>query len=256
MHFQQAIVRQPSPSIAKGLTTSSELGEVNYHKACQQHKHYIDALKSCGLSVITLGALDDFPDACFVEDPAIVTPEFALCTRPGAPSRLDEIAYIEPVLAEFYPDRLHYINDPGLLDGGDVLQVDRHFYIGLSKRTNQSGAEQLMAILSQYNYQSSIVPFDGMLHLKTGVSYLADQTVLMQKQLIDSPAFQDFRKIIVDDDEAYAANSLMINHKMLMPAGFDRTISAVEQAGYDVIPVDVSEFQKIDGGLSCLSLRF
>ncbi|WP_367606169.1 dimethylarginine dimethylaminohydrolase family protein [Legionella sp. W05-934-2] len=256
MYFHRAIVRTPSQSIAKGLTSSAELGVVDYSNACQQHHNYVDALKCCGLEVTTLGALDDFPDACFVEDPAVLTPEFALCTRPGAPSRMDEVAFIEPLLAELYPQNLHHIQSPGFLDGGDVLQIERHFYIGLSARTNLAGAEQLIAILKQYDYQASIVSFENMLHLKTGVSYIANQTLLIQHHLVDCPTFNEFHKIIVEPEESYAANSIMINDKMLMPAGFPRTIKAVEQAGYAVIPVDLSEFRKIDGGLSCLSLRF
>lgn len=256
MQFTQAIVRLPSPSIMKGLTTSAELGAVDYQKACFQHQQYIETLQGCGLEVTILEPLDDFPDACFVEDPAILCQSMAIVARPGAPSRLQEVDFIEPILHQLFADKTYSIQAPAYLDGGDILQIENHFYIGLSARTNHEGAKQFSDLVSQENYTSSIVEFDNMLHLKTGISYIGNQCILINNSIADHPEFLSFDKIIVDEDEAYAANAIRVNDFFIMAKGFAKTIKRVKEKGFQVLEVDVSEFRKIDGGLSCLSLRF
>jgi dimethylargininase len=252
--FRNAIVRKPCREMVNGLTTA-ELGKPDYIKALEQHSRYVDILKECGLQVSVLEADSNFPDSTFIEDVAICTPICAIVTNPGASSRNGEKHSIKPVLQNFYT-AVEEIVDPGTLDAGDVMMVNNHFYIGISERTNHAGAEQLISILQKYKMTGSKVPLKEMLHLKTGLSYLEQNILLISGEFVHNPEFQKFSKITVDGNELYAANSLWINGTVLVPKGFDGTKNKIEKAGYKTIEVDVSEFQKLDGGLSCLSLRF
>ena len=237
-----------------GLTSAS-LGKPDYDRALEQHASYVEALQACGLEVRVLEADPRFPDSVFVEDVALCTPACAIITNPGAPSRNAEKEEMKPVLEQYY-DTIESIVWPGTLDAGDVMMAGNHFYIGNSERTNRAGAGQLIGILENYGMTGSVVPLSRMLHLKSGVSYLESDRLLISGEFINHPAFRDFQKIEVDPGESYAANSLWINSRVLVPAGFPRTLDKIEQAGYPTIILDVSEFQKLDGGLSCLSLRF
>ncbi|MCK4991597.1 MAG: hypothetical protein KAS29_13965, partial [Bacteroidales bacterium] len=209
----------------------------------------------CGLNVKVLEADSQFPDSVFVEDVALCTSECAIVTNPGAPSRNGEKIKIRPVLESFYT-QVESIKSPGSLDAGDVMMVGKHFYIGISQRTNTQGAEQLIAFLGRYGMTGTLVPLKEMLHLKSGLSYLEQNLLLITGEFINHSAFADFQKIEVDPDESYAANSLWVNSSVLVPAGFPKTRKKIEQAGYRTKVLDVSEFRKLDGGLSCLSLRF
>ncbi|MBE9518987.1 MAG: N(G),N(G)-dimethylarginine dimethylaminohydrolase [Bacteroidetes bacterium] len=252
--FKNAIVRKPCPEIISGLTSVS-LGKPDYNKALDQHAGYVEALRSCGLNVKVLEADSQFPDSVFVEDVALCTSECAIVTNPGAPSRNDEKLEMNAVLKSFYK-HIEAIEAPGTLDAGDVMMVGKHFYIGISERTNGQGAEQLISYLERYGMTGSMVPLKEMLHLKSGLSYLEQNHLLITGEFINHPAFADFQKIKVDPDESYAANSLWVNSTVLVPAGFPRTLAKIKQAGYHTLILDVSEFRKLDGGLSCLSLRF
>jgi dimethylargininase len=252
--FTHAIVRKPCPAMVNGLTTAG-LGKPDYQKALIQHNMYVDALKECGLHVTVLNGDNEYPDSTFIEDIALCTRSCAIITNPGAPSRNGETRAMKPILQEFYKN-IEEIRSPGTLDAGDVMMVDNHFYIGISERTNQEGAEQLITILRKYTMTGSKVPLKKMLHLKTGLSYLERNNLLISGEFISHPAFTEFSKIIVDEVEQYAANSLWINGNVLVPQGFHQTKTKIEQAGYTTIELDVSEFRKLDGGLSCLSLRF
>ncbi|SDO02793.1 dimethylarginine dimethylaminohydrolase family protein [Alkalicoccus daliensis] len=254
MNITQVIVKKPSSSYVNGLTTAS-LGKADFPRALEQHDKYVAALKTAGVKVKESAAEEAYPDAVFVEDPAIVTNSFAVITRPGADSRKGETTAIEKVLKEFH-ERIYYIEAPGTLEGGDVLQAENHFYIGLSTRTNREGAEQLQEILKQEGYTASLVEVKEFFHLKTGISYLGEGRVLAAGEFIDHPAFQEYEQITVLPEEEYAANCVRINDEVLIPAGFSDTRKKIEAAGYQVIPLEMSEFQKQDGGLSCLSLRF
>jgi len=253
-NFKQTIVRKPGKSYVNGLT-SSNLGKPDYEKALQQHQGYIEVLKKCNVEVEVLEADEDFPDSCFVEDPAVVTEKVAVVTNPGAESRNGEKIDMKRVLQKFYSN-IEEIQAPGTLEGGDILRVRDHFYIGVSCRTNQAGAEALSDILSKYGYSSTLVPLAKFFHLKTGIAYLGNNDLLVAGEFIDHPVFKDFNKIIVSDEEEYAANCIAINDYVLLPKGFPQTKEKIENAGYQVIEVELSEFQKQDGGLSCLSLRF
>jgi dimethylargininase len=159
------------------------------------------------------------------------------------------------ILTDLY-ESVQLIEDPGTLEAGDVMMVGQHYYIGISERTNLNGAQQLISVLSKFGLNGSTVPLKNILHLKSGVSYLENNNMLITNSLKDFPDFQKFNLIMVDDDESYAANSLWINDNVLVPKGFPKTKDKIESAGYKTIEVDVSEFRKLDGGLSCLSLRF
>jgi len=240
--------------MVNGISTAN-LGRPDYQKALAQHLDYIEALKECGLQVTVLSPDENFPDSTFVEDAALMTPHCAILTNPGAPSRTLETQSMLVVIREFYAD-VEMIEAPGTLEGGDVMMVGEHFYIGLSERTNQAGAEQMINILERYGMKGSVVDLAEVLHLKTGLGYLEDNNLLACGEFLSKPEFQQYNLLRVDHEEAYAANSVWVNGTVLVPAGFPKTSNLIASAGYKVREVDVSEFQKLDGGLSCLSLRF
>ncbi len=254
MRFSHAIVRTPGDSFAQGLT-GADLGLPELERARAQHRAYIAALIKCGLDVTVLAAEERFPDATFVEDVAVVTDRVAVVTNPGAPSRNGEADLIRSALEGRFP-AVERITAPGTLDGGDVMQVDTHFFIGLSARTNAEGAAQLSRILSVHGFTAETVPLKSLLHLKTGVAYLGGSTLLAAGELVDHPAFAGYRVVSVPAGETYAANCLCINERILVADGFDATHRMLTAMGYEFIPLAMSEFQKMDGGLSCLSLRF
>lgn len=253
MHFTKAIVRTPCERIAEGLS-SANLGKPDHKLALIQHEQYIRALKDCGLEVIVLPPNNDFPDSTFVEDTALLTPELAVVTNPGVPSRKGEIAAMHEVLTELY-NNIEFIREPGTLEAGDVMMAGKHFYIGLSDRTNTEGAIRLSSILEKHGMTSGMVEIAEMLHLKSGISYLENNTMLAVNALYMHPAFRSMHIIPVPENEAYAANSLWINNIVLVPDGYPVTLQNIRDTGYETIVLDMSEFRKLDGGLSCLSLR-
>jgi len=252
--FTKAIVRTPCRSMVDGLS-SANLGRPDYQNAILQHADYVDALKECGLQVTVLPADENFPDSTFVEDVALMTPHCAILTNPGAPSRRLETRSILETIHEFYSN-VELIDAPGNIEAGDIMMVRDHYYIGLSERTNQNGAEQMIAILESYGMQGSVVELTEVLHLKTGLGYLENNNLLACGEFLSKPEFQQYKLLKVSPEEAYAANSVWINGTVLTPKGFPKTRSLIESAGYKIREVNVSEFQKLDGGLSCLSLRF
>jgi dimethylargininase len=252
--FSRALVRTPGRSLVDGLTTAN-LGKPKYHKALDQHAAYIDALKACGLEVTVLPLLEDFPDSCFIEDVALLTPHCAIITRPGAPSRMGEIKGMHEILSQYY-DAIEQIQEPGTVEGGDILTVGSHSYIGLSARTNAEGARQMIDYLDRVGLSGSTIPLREILHLKTGIAYLEQNTLAACGEIHSRQEFSDFRILPIPEEESYAANCIWVNGTVLVPEGFPRTSEIIQQAGYAVLEVDVSEFQKLDGGLSCLSLRF
>ncbi len=251
--FTHAFTRLPGENFANGLTTAS-LGLPNYELILKQHQAYRQALLSVGLDVVVLPAEPDYPDAYFVEDPAIVTPNIAVMTRSGAPSRQGEGKSLEPFLEYYRP--IFHIQPPGTVDGGDILMVGNNFFIGLSERTNAEGAAQLAALLAAAGHRSETVPVAGGLHLKSGVNYVGSETLLVDKTLAGHQAFAHYDKIVLDDDEQYAANTLWVNDALLMPKGFPKTYASLAHLGLKIIELDVSEVRKMDGGLTCMSLRF
>ena len=252
--FTNAIVRKPCREMVNGLTTA-KLGKPDYIKALEQHSRYVDILKECGLFVTVLDGDNKYPDSTFIEDVALCTSQFATITNPGAMTRNGEKHGIRKALQEFY-NNIEEIKYPGTLDAGDVMMVDNHFYIGISERTNHDGADQLINFLQNKNMTGFKIPMKKMLHLKTGLSYLEQNNLLISGEFVYNPEFEKYSRIVVGEKEQYAANSLWINGKVLVPRGYHETKNKIENAGYTTIEIDVSEFQKLDGGLSCLSLRF
>lgn len=252
--FTKAIVRKPCKNMVNGITSAS-LGTPNFLNATIQHENYVNVIRKLGLQVEVLESNEQFPDSVFVEDTALLTPSFAVITNPGALSRNGEIAAMEIELKKFFPT-IDHINFPGTLDAGDVMMVGKHFYIGLSLRTNRTGAEQLIYILKKYGFTGSTISLKSVLHLKTGVSYLDNNYLLACGEFLTKTDFGKYHIIEVPMAESYAANSLWINGSVLVPKGFPKTLNLIKREGFSTIEVDVSEFRKLDGGLSCLSLRF
>jgi dimethylargininase len=252
--FSNAIVRLPCERIAEGLSTAS-LGKPDYVTALKQHSKYVETLRQSGLKVRILERADGFPDSTFIEDVALCTPACAVITCPGAESRRGEITGMRQVLEEYF-DSIEEIIFPGTLEAGDIMNAGDNYYIGISERTNIEGATQLMTILSKYGMKGTTIPLKNLLHLKSGVAYLDNNNLLLTREFIRTGEFSRFNRIFVDPEENYAANSLWINGTVLVPEGFPSTRDKIEKAGYKTITLEVSEFRKIDGGLSCLSLRF
>jgi dimethylargininase len=253
----QAIVRPPGPNFAKGLTTST-LGPPAYELALEQHERYCVALEQCGLTLTHLKAESLYPDATFVEDTAVLTRRGAMLAKPGAESRTGEVANMQRILARFYP-ALPAIRPPGTLEGGDVCEADGRFFVGLSERTNEEGVRQLAEWLDSHEYACSCIDLrglPGLLHLKSGLAYVGDGRLAVIDALADHPAFDGYKLIRVPADEEYAANCVKINETVLVAEGHPGFTALLRDMGLHVKVLNVSEFQKMDGGLSCLSLRF
>ncbi len=255
--FKNIIVRIPCQAVTEGITSAPELGKPDYENAVKQHAAYIEALKQCGVEVTVLPADERFPDSCFVEDTAVLTEKCAVISNPDAATRTKETEDMIPVIRRFYPDdRIEYIKAPGTMEGGDVMMVGDTFYIGRSARTNEEGIRQFAEILGKYGYRVIEVPLEKVLHLKTGVNYLENNHMLVSGEFVTKPEFASYIRHEIPEEEAYAANCIWVNDKVLVPAGYPTVEKIVREMGYEVILVDTSEFRKIDGGLSCLSLRF
>lgn len=254
----RAIIRSPSRNFADGLTTSG-LPAPDYALAVKQHDEYCLALQSLGLRLTRFPADERYPDSTFVEDTAIVAERVAVITRPGAPSRRSEVDDITQTLNQFYP-RVQAITDPATVDGGDVCQVEDRFFIGISERTNEDGAAQLSAILKTAGYACTFIDIRNLsprlLHLKSGLAYLGSQRLVVDSELSGRAEFREFELICPDDDESYAANCLAFGNNVLIAAGHPRFEAQLRQLGFNPKALNMSEFQKMDGGLSCLSLRF
>lgn len=255
--FTKAIVRPPGANYATGLTTV-DLGAPDLERALKQHEAYCDTLESCGLNVIRLAPDEDHPDSTFVEDTAVLTARGAVLTRPGAPSRRNETNNIAPVIRDYF-SRVHLIEEPGTVDGGDICEAGEHFFIGLSLRTNEHGARQLAGFFESFGYSSSLIDIrrvSNILHLKSGLAYLGGGQLIVIEALQGVKEFSGYDLVCLDSSEDYAANCLEINGKVLIADGFPAARRELEHRGYQTIVLDMSEFQKMDGGLSCLSLRF
>ncbi len=256
MGFTRALVRMPGGNFAEGLTSAGE-GAPNLERALHQHACYCEALRECGLEVTQLPADERFPDGTFVEDTAIVTERVVVATRPGAAARFGEVAAIEPALKSIGRD-LRHIEAPGTVDGGDVCDVDGHFFIGVSARTNEAGAHQLAGILERHGYTSSLVDIrasDALLHLKSGMAYLGERRLAIGAAVPQVTELAGYERIAVPSKEAYAANCVRVNARVLVAAGYPEFARMLRACGYLPLELEMSEFKKMDGGLSCLSLR-
>ena len=252
--FSHIIARTPCRALVNGLTSSS-LGTPIFEKALEQHHRYIEALQKCDVDILILPPDENFPDSVFVEDPVLCTPHCAIITRPGAETRREETKIIEPAIHRYYKN-VERIEAPGTVEAGDIMMVGTHFYIGESARTNAEGARQMIAILEKHGMTGSVVKLEKVLHLKTGLAYLENNNLIAAGEFITKPEFQKYNIIEIPESESYAANCIWVNDRVIMPSGFPITSAKIAKLGYEVIEVNTSEYQKIDGGVSCMSLRF
>ena len=251
--FTHAIVRTPGPDAGDGLTTSA-LGRPDHPTLLRQHAAYVQTLRDLGLAITSLAPLPGSPDAYFVEDAALMFPELAIVTRPGAPARLAEAMALSPTVASFRT--LTRLVAPATLDGGDVLLVGKKVFVGLSDRTNQAGAAQLSDLLTPLGYAVVPVAVPSGLHLKSSVTWAGADVLVISAPLATRPEFAAYRHLVVPDEETYAANVLWVNGTLLLPRGFPRTQALCSRLGLPLKILDQSEVQKMDGALTCLSLRF
>jgi dimethylargininase len=253
----RAIVQPPSENFAAGLTTV-DLGRPDFALALKQHAAYCEALQTCGLTLTRLAPDPQYPDATFVEDTAILTTRCAIITRPGALSRQGEVARIQEALGPFYA-KVHTITPPGTVDGGDICEAGNHYFIRISQRTNEVGAQQLRDVLTAYDHTSSFVDIrdvPNILHLKSGIAYLGENRLVVIESLANEAQLADWELFIVPRGEEYAANCVRVNDTILIADGYPQFAEKLQRLRYQTMALNMSEFQKMDGGLSCLSLRF
>jgi len=252
--YNQAVVRRPGYNFSDGVT-SADSDKPSFRKALAQHKKYCRTLKNLGLKLTVLEANKLYADGCFVEDTVIVTENVIVITNPGAASRKGE----QMAVAELFKQQaldVKYITS-GTVDGGDILRIGDRFYIGRSARTSKEGASQLSDFLKQAGFETQIVEISpSPLHLKSGVTYVGNDTVIGLNILVNHRAFERYKKITVPEDEAYAANCLLINGTVLFPTGFPKTKAMLINGGFQIAELPMSEFAKMDGGLTCLSVPF
>src|SRR5271168_1032229 len=249
-----AITRKVSPALAQCELSFIPRQPIDLEKARAQHHAYEELLQRLGANVISLPAEPDLPDSMFVEDPAIVLDELAVILPLGTASRRREAESLAGALKAYR--KLAHITLPGTMEGGDILRVGRKIYAGLSRRTNAEGIRQLRELLAPYDYQVVAVAVNGCLHLKSAVTSLGRNTLLANRAWFDASLFVDYQWIEVSADEPHAANALAIAGQIIFPASFPRTRACIEAAGFPIAPIDISELQKAESGLTCSSLLF
>jgi len=255
--FTRALVRPPTENFADGLTSVS-LGVPDFKRAVEQHSAYCDALRQCGLAVESLAPEPKFPDATFIEDTAVMLPGRVVLTRPGAESRAGEVDTVRTALTATKLVVCE-VRAPGTLDGGDVCEHGTHLFIGISRRTNSEGVRQLAEFAAEVGYTASTIDISGLssiLHLKSGLVSVDDELLVAIDELATHPALRGHVVLRVSDAEAYAANCVRVNDRVLVPAGFPLIAGDLTARGLKPLKLAMSEFQRMDGGLSCLSLRF
>ena len=254
-NFTHAITRRPSFSVVSGLR-STERGAPNFELMRDHHLEYVNALKQAGAKVIELDPLEDFPDSVFVEDTALCLPEGAILMRPGAPSRLNEVEHIAPHLRKLYKN-VFEIKGPGTIEAGDILTTEKEILIGRSSRTNIEGISELTFMLEQWNYKvTEVITPPDILHFKTDCSLLDNNTILSTERLAATGCFENYKVILTYPGEEDAANTIRYNNLVLAPKGFPKTTGRLLKSGFNVVEIENTECAKIDGGMSCLSLRF
>lgn len=253
--FNHAITRRPAASVVNGLR-AEDTGKPDLEQMLKDHTAYVAALQSTGAQVVELPPLDAFADAVFVEDTALCLPQGAILMRPGAPSRLGEVDAMAPILRTHFA-QVRSIEGPGTIEGGDILVTDREILVGRSARTDAAGIASLRTIVREWGHALREVQTpDGVLHFKTDCSLLDGETVLSTRRLAATGCFDGYRVLHTADGEDAAANAIRFNTLVIMPAGFPRTAEKLVGAGYEVVTINNTECAKLDGGMSCLSLRF
>jgi dimethylargininase len=257
VRITRAVVCPPAATFPDGITSSS-LGPPDLALALAQHDAYCQALERLGVSLLRLPPDPRHPDSTFVEDTAIVTSRGAILTRPGAPSRAGEVAAVRAVLGGWLPEAA-VVASPGTADGGDVCEAGDHFFIGLSGRTNPEGAAQLAEWLAEHGFSTSVIDIrrlPGLLHLKTGLSWLGERRLLATREIAGHEGLRGWEIVRVPEGEDYAANCVRVDDTLLIARGFPATSAVLGELGYALAPVDMSEYRKMDGGVSCLSVRW
>jgi dimethylargininase len=249
-----AITRGVSPAMVNCELTFMARAPIHLAKAVEQHREYEQVLEKFGAKVISLPPEPTLADSMFVEDPAMVLDEVALIFPLGTESRRAEAASLAKALARFR--ELKYVTLPGTAEGGDILRVDRQLFAGLSKRTNEAGIRQLQSIVENYGYTVTAVPVSGCLHLKSAVTFLGRNTLLANRKWFDASCVPGFEWIEVAPEEPHAANALAFGGTVILPASFPLTRARIEARGFTVLPLDISELQKAESGLTCSSLLF
>lgn len=249
-----AVTRAVSSSISRCELTHVARTPIDLAVARAQHAQYEDALASVGCRVVSLPELAESPDAVFVEDAALVLDEVAVLTRPGAQSRRAEVEAMREALLPFRA--MCEIEEPGTLDGGDVLRLGRTLYVGETTRTNAAGISQLRALLTPYKYSVVALAIAGALHLKTAVTQVAERRILVNPDWIDPASFEGYDAIYIDPSEPFSANAVLVNGSVIHSTAFPRTQEILRRAGVRVVGVDASELAKAEGGVTCCSLLF
>ena len=249
-----AITRAVSPTLAECELTHQVREPIDVAKAVAEHAVYEETLRSCGATIVHAPSEPALPDAVFVEDAALVFAETAVMTRPGAPVRRREVESMAKVLSAYRT--LFAIQPPGTLDGGDVMVVGRTIYVGLSSRTNQDGITQLDTHLSEWGYQVIPVPVTGCLHLKSAVTPVADDLLLINDRWVSSECFGSMGMVTVAPDEPHAANALLIGASVIYPTHYPATAERLDRAGVRLVPVPCGELAKAEGGVTCCSVLF
>lgn len=249
-----AITRGVSPAIVNCELTFLQRAPINFTRAIEQHGAYQRALQHFGARIMSLPAEPSLPDSMFVEDPALVLDELAVIFPLGTESRRPEAESLANALAPYR--ELHYVRLPGTMEGGDLLRIGPRIFAGLSKRTNGEGIRQLQAIVDPQGYQVTAVPVTGCLHLKSAVTALGGNTLLANRAWFDSSYMEGFEWIDVAPEEPHAANALAFGNSVILPESFPLTRARIESRGFEVMPLDISELQKAESGLTCSSLLF
>jgi dimethylargininase len=250
----RALTRQVGSNFAACELTFLDRQPIDVAQAMEQHFAYETCLTELGVHVTSLPADPSFPDGVFVEDAALVLDEVAIITRPGAESRRGEIVSIAETLEPFR--ELQYIHEPATLEGGDVVHVGKTLYVGVSRRTNPEGICQLTDLLKHFGYLVVPVDVKGCLHLKSGACWAGGDVILANRNWVDANQFRDFNIIDVPDEEPSAADVLPIGSTLLVPSNFVRTCEMLSASGMTVRIIDVSELQKAEAGVTCMSLIF
>jgi dimethylargininase len=227
---------------------------IDFQRASEQHRNYETKLCSLGFRVVSLPPAPPLPDAVFVEDTAVVVAELAVIAAPARPSRRNEVHELAKALEPYRP--LRFLSDSATLEGGDIILQDKRVFIGLSTRTNVPGACQLQSILRPLGYFTRTVVVSGCLHLSTAASYIGRNTILANPEWVDTSAFEGYEVITLPRSEPWAANVLLVKGTVLMPNAFPQTRALLERSGFAVAEVEISEFQKAEAGITCMSLRF
>jgi dimethylargininase len=247
-----AITREVSPRFDECEITHIERTPIDLNVARAQHRAYVNALGQLGCEVTELPAEADLPDSVFVEDTAFIVPEVAVITRPGADSRKPETESIIRALSPYI--KLVHVREPATVDGGDVLVLGKNIYVGLSTRSNKQAIWQLNDLLCEYGYTVRGLELHDCLHLKSAVTRVDDRTLLINKNWVDTRHFTAFDLIEIDTSEPYAANCLPVGEAIIFPTAFPKTRARLEERGFKVVSVNVSELAKAEGAVTCCSL--